>query len=129
MEQTRRQIFGLGVKATATALLTSLAAKISFADSPKTEIARRQTPVARETPYFEGQNPHPCGHYYPDVMRVKDEKLEDGTVVRVTHCIACGIKLSRALVYQAKPGIDEADLHASHFYSREGCLRRFLTAE
>lgn len=29
-------------------------------------------------PYFEGQPAEPCGHYYPDVMRVKDIKLSSG---------------------------------------------------
>jgi len=41
-------------------------------------------------PYFEGQQPSPCGHYYPDVLRLRDEKRPDGTFVRILHCTQCG---------------------------------------
>lgn len=33
-------------------------------------------------PYFPGQLPSDCGHYYPDVLRVRD----DGASLK--HCIA-----------------------------------------
>jgi hypothetical protein len=33
-------------------------------------------------PYFSGQQPSPCGHYYPDVLRLRDEKRQDGAFVR-----------------------------------------------
>jgi len=41
-------------------------------------------------PYFPGQQPSPCGHYYPDVLRIRDEKRPDGTFVRITDCFFCG---------------------------------------
>ena len=41
-------------------------------------------------PYFTGQQPSSCGHYYPDVLRLRDEKREDGTFVRITDCKYCG---------------------------------------
>ncbi len=41
-------------------------------------------------PYFKGQQPSQCGHYYPDVLRLRDEKREDGTFVRITDCSHCG---------------------------------------
>jgi hypothetical protein len=41
-------------------------------------------------PYFPGQQPSFCGHYYPDVLRLRDEKRADGTYVRITDCRYCG---------------------------------------
>jgi len=41
-------------------------------------------------PYFPGQQPSPCGHYYPDVLRLRDEKKPDGTFVRIVDCSYCG---------------------------------------
>jgi len=41
-------------------------------------------------PYFAGQLPSPCGHYYPDVLRLRDERRQDGTFVRILDCIYCG---------------------------------------
>ena len=41
-------------------------------------------------PYFPGQQPAPCGHYYPDVLRLRDEKRSDGTFVRIIDCAYCG---------------------------------------
>jgi len=41
-------------------------------------------------PYFPGQQPVECGHYYPDVLRLRDEKRPNGTFVRVIHCQYCG---------------------------------------
>ena len=41
-------------------------------------------------PYFPGQQPAPCGHYYPDVLRLRDEKRSDGTFVRIIDCTYCG---------------------------------------
>ena len=41
-------------------------------------------------PYFEGQIPSECGHYYPDVLRLRDEKKDDGKYVRVMDCAFCG---------------------------------------
>lgn len=42
-------------------------------------------------PYFEGQVPSRCGHYHPDVLRLRDEKKNDGTYVRIVHCTHCGL--------------------------------------
>ena len=41
-------------------------------------------------PYFTGQQPSSCGHYYPDVLRLRDEKRENGTFVRIIDCSYCG---------------------------------------
>jgi hypothetical protein len=41
-------------------------------------------------PYFDGQMPSTCGHYYPDVLRLRDEKKDDGKYVRVIDCAYCG---------------------------------------
>ena len=41
-------------------------------------------------PYFKGQRPSSCGHYYPDVLRLRDEKRADGTFVRIIDCSYCG---------------------------------------
>jgi hypothetical protein len=41
-------------------------------------------------PYFTDQQPSSCGHYYPDTLRLRDEKREDGTYIRITDCKYCG---------------------------------------
>lgn len=41
-------------------------------------------------PYFEGQKPAECGHYYPDVLRIRDEMRTDTKYVRITDCAYCG---------------------------------------
>jgi hypothetical protein len=41
-------------------------------------------------PYFSGQQPSACGHYYPDVLRLRDERRPDGTFVRILDCSYCG---------------------------------------
>jgi hypothetical protein len=41
-------------------------------------------------PYFSEQQPSSCGHYYPDVLRLRDEKRRDGTFVRIVDCCYCG---------------------------------------
>ena len=42
---------------------------------------------AREAePYFDGQIPGPCGCYYPDVQREKDESRLGGGVIRTYRC-------------------------------------------
>lgn len=41
-------------------------------------------------PYFSGQQPSPCGHYYPDVLRLRDEKRQGGAFVRILDCSYCG---------------------------------------
>ena len=41
-------------------------------------------------PYFSGQLPSQCGHYYPDVLRLRDEKRPDGRLVRIIDCTYCG---------------------------------------
>ena len=46
--------------------------------------------VTMPGPYFPGQQPSPCGHYYPDVLRLRDEKRSDGTFVRIIDCTYCG---------------------------------------
>jgi hypothetical protein len=41
-------------------------------------------------PYFPGQLPSECGHYYPDVIRLRDEKRTNGQYVRIIDCVYCG---------------------------------------
>lgn len=41
-------------------------------------------------PYFPGQQPGPCGHYHPDVVRIKDVWMDGDTLVRVCDCVHCG---------------------------------------
>ena len=41
-------------------------------------------------PYFDGQKTSAsCGHYYPDVIRLKDE-CQNGEHFRVADCVFCG---------------------------------------
>jgi len=41
-------------------------------------------------PYFPNQQPAECGHYYPDVLRLRDERKPDDTFVRIIDCTYCG---------------------------------------
>ena len=41
-------------------------------------------------PYFPGQIASSCGHFYPDVLRLRDEKRPDGSYVRIVDCTVCG---------------------------------------
>ena len=43
----------------------------------------------RTQPYFKGQEPAQCGHFYPDVLR-KEDTCKDGNWVRVFNCVFCG---------------------------------------
>lgn len=40
-------------------------------------------------PYFEGQMSQQCGHYFPDVLRLKDVRRGDDCF-RVLNCRYCG---------------------------------------
>jgi hypothetical protein len=71
--------------------------------------------VTMPGPYFPGQQPASCGHYHPDVLRLRDEKRSDGTLVRIIDCTYCGRyelqldprTLSRELVRKLnKKGLD-----------------------
>ena len=46
--------------------------------------------VALTGPYLARQQPSACGHYYPDVLRLRDEKRPDGKLVRILDCLYCG---------------------------------------
>lgn len=46
--------------------------------------------VTSSGPYFAGRQPAGCGHHYPDVLRLRDEKRQDGTFVRIIDCRYCG---------------------------------------
>jgi hypothetical protein len=74
-------------------------------------------------PYFKGQIPSDCGHYDPDVLRLRDEKRKGSTYVRVIHCAHCGLleyplhlehldnKLARKLKWKGKiENIKEEDV-------------------
>ena len=41
-------------------------------------------------PYFQGQQPSPCGHCYPDVLRIRDEITRLNRPRRLLNCIYCG---------------------------------------
>ncbi|MEW6406616.1 MAG: hypothetical protein AB1649_32955 [Chloroflexota bacterium] len=41
-------------------------------------------------PYFPNQQPAECGHYYPDVLTLRDERKPDGSLVRILDCTYCG---------------------------------------
>jgi hypothetical protein len=41
-------------------------------------------------PYSPGQRVFSCGHFYPDVLRLRDEKRPDGSYVRIVDCTVCG---------------------------------------
>jgi hypothetical protein len=46
-------------------------------------------------PYFKGQQPADCGHFFPDVLRLRDERSADGKFVRVVDLpIAAGMRSS-----------------------------------
>lgn len=51
---------------------------------------KNQRITALSSPYFSGQKPCECGHYYPDVLRLRDEKRSDGVFVRLFDCRYCG---------------------------------------
>jgi hypothetical protein len=46
-------------------------------------------------PYFEGQAPSECGHYYPDVLRICDFEVELDLFVRLTYCSECGYEVKK----------------------------------
>lgn len=41
-------------------------------------------------PYFPGQAANPCGHFYPDVLRLTDRIDADGKRFRLADCVYCG---------------------------------------
>ena len=55
-------------------------------------------------PYFPGQKPMPCGHYHPDVLVVRDEKVSPTEYVRTFDCSECGRNYEE---------IDPAEAHGS----------------
>ena len=57
---------------------------------PGWEGQAQERSVKLSGPYFPGQQPSSCGHYYPDVLRLRDEKRQDGTFVRIVDCGYCG---------------------------------------
>lgn len=46
------------------------------------------TPRPERGPYFKGQKRAPCGHFEPDVIRLRDEKHGDA-YMRIYHCQLC----------------------------------------
>lgn len=40
-------------------------------------------------PFWLGQEPSPCGHYFPEVIRLRDAQKSDGCS-RVFDCLHCG---------------------------------------
>ncbi|MAG19898.1 hypothetical protein CL618_00510 [archaeon] len=72
-------------------------------------------------PYFTGQIPSQCGHYHPDVIRIRNEKIGE-VYIRVLDCVVCGEieeqldpnmlseELVRELDLNGVSGTDENDL-------------------
>ena len=63
---------------------------------------------ARNEPYFVGQKVQPCGHYYPDVLRLHDIHLSS-EAVRIYSCIECGeyIKSISKIAFSKQKGLPE----------------------
>lgn len=40
-------------------------------------------------PYYPGQAQQACGHYYPDVVRMRDIRVGFGEALRVLNCCIC----------------------------------------
>ena len=87
-------------------------------------------------PYFPGQLPASCGHYHPDVLRLRDEKRSDGTFVRIIDCTHCGRSelqldprtLSRELVRKLnKKGLDAGAREEEISKIRKKELERLLS--
>ena len=86
-------------------------------------------------PYFPGQRASKCGHYYPDVLRLRDERKPDGTFVRVVDCKYCGRyellldieSLSPVLARKLKrKGIDEGIKEKDLAKVREKEMKRLM---
>jgi len=80
--------------------------------------------------------PSSCGHYHPDVLRLRDEKREDGTLIRIVDCTYCGRyeveldprALSKELVRKLKrKGVDVGVEEAHLSEVRERKLKRLLS--
>jgi len=41
-------------------------------------------------PYSSGQRASSCDHFFPAVLRLRDEKRSDGSFVRIVDCTVCG---------------------------------------
>lgn len=89
-------------------------------------------------PYFKGQQPSSCGHYYPDVLRLRDEKRKDGTFVRIVDCSHCGRYeypldargLDRALVRELnRKGVVVGTKEEELSIVREKILKRFSSEQ
>ena len=84
-------------------------------------------------PYFPGQQASKCDHFYPDVLRLRDEQKSDGTFVRVIDCKYCGQyelpldlqSLSPVIVQKLKQkGIDEGVKEKDVDKVREKAMKR-----
>lgn len=100
----------------------------SLAEDPNYQEGRAlaEREIASETaigPRFPGQKPCcPAGHYYPDVMRLHDEKilLEHW---RVLYCRVCGTQRRERIsphTYSETPGcpLDEFEIRRARELSR-----------
>ena len=94
--------------------------------------------VALSGPYFSGQQPSSCGHYYPDVLRLRDEKRPDGAFVRIMDCSYCGRygfqldlhTLAKALVCQLnKKGFDVGTKEDELAEVRKNELEKFTSGD
>jgi len=56
---------------------------------PFIHLHRVSTPE-QEGPYFKGQEPVECGHYFPDVVRVGDRTHPIRGLIMRLNCIHCG---------------------------------------
>jgi hypothetical protein len=75
-------------------------------------------------PYSPNQKSHsPCGCYYPDVVRLRDDKKR---LVRILHCIHCGMQERRI----KRDEVDEtiyADLTPEERQAERARIRRGIT--
>ena len=73
------------------------------------------TEVIMTGPYFKGQQLSSCGHYYPNVLRLRDKKRKDGTFIRIIDCRYCGR-------YKIKLSPDELDEELVHELNKKNIL-------
>ena len=94
--------------------------------------------VSVSGPYFSGQVSAECGHYYPDVLRLRDEKRPDGSIVRISDCRYCGRSelvleahsLDKGLIRRLnKTGVDVGIREEDLAKVRQTALKRIILSE
>ena len=86
-----------------------------------------QTPPKPTGPYFEGQAPSECGHYFPDVLRLREEPRDDGNYVRIVYCEHCGVhEVELPAGFKPRPIPQEIKIEEVHAV-REAEMQRLAT--